>query len=166
MFLLIFTHNSIPIFDFMNLTPITKSFENLSVQELYKLLQLRNEVFIVEQNCVYLDIDNKDQDSFHLFILDDSNLAGYSRILPAGKSYDFVSFGRVVISPEYRGKGLGRIIIDESIKSCRELFGDVNIQIGAQLYLLDLYKSFGFVECSEPYDEDGIMHIDMVKSFI
>ena len=92
-------------------------------------------------------------------------MAGYSRILPAGKSYNFVSFGRVVISPNYRGKGLAREILTETIKSCRDLYGDINIKIAAQLYLLDFYQSFGFVKASEPYNEDGIMHIDMVKSY-
>ena len=147
----------------MKLNVITKAFNELTNEELYCVLHLRNHVFIVEQNCIYLDIDNKDQNCHHVLIYDETNLIGYSRIVPAGLSYEQVSFGRVLINPEYRGKGLGKTIIEESIKSCYNVFGNADIKIGAQLYLLTLYQSFGFVADGEQYDEDGIMHIDMIK---
>ena len=147
----------------MNLDIFTKAFTELTTVELYELLKLRNEIFIVEQNCAYLDIDDKDQNSYHLFILDEQNLVGYSRILPAGVSYNEVAFGRVAISNNYRGKGLGKLIVEESIKSCNKIFGNVDIKIGAQLHLVNLYESFDFKGSSEPYDEDGIMHIDMIR---
>lgn len=147
----------------MKITTITKHFNELSTSELYAILNLRNEVFIVEQQCVYLDVDHKDLNCYHLCLYDNNILAGYSRILPKGLSYEDVSFGRVVISPKYRGKGLGKTIVQETLNACEKLFGNVQIKIGAQLYLLDLYKFFNFEAINEPYDEDGITHIDMIK---
>lgn len=142
----------------------TKAFQQLTNDELYDLLHLRNQVFIVEQNCVYLDIDQKDKNCFHVLMYDGNDLAGYSRILPAGLSYEEVSFGRVLINPDYRGKGLGRSIVEEAIKSCYTAFGNVDIKIGAQAHLQKFYASFGFEAEGEAYDEDGIMHIDMKKT--
>lgn len=150
----------------MELNVITKAFSELTTIELYDILHLRNQVFIVEQNCPYLDVDQKDKDCFHMLMYNGDQLAGYSRILPAGLSYDEVSFGRVLISPEFRGKGLGRKIVEETVKACQAVFGNVAIKIGAQLYLLNFYNSFGFEADGEEYDEDGIMHIDMVKPSI
>lgn len=148
----------------MKLNVIAKAFNELTTEELYNVLYLRNQVFIVEQNCAYLDIDNKDQNCHHVLIYDDTILVGYSRIVPAGLSYQQVAFGRVLINPDYRGKGLGKAIIEESINFCYAIFGNVDIKIGAQLYLLTLYQSFGFVSDGEQYDEDGILHIDIIKA--
>lgn len=147
----------------MALHVTTKPFNKLTNDELYDLLYLRNQVFIVEQRCIYLDIDKKDKDCFHVLMYDGHTLAGYSRILPAGLSYEEVSFGRVLINPDYRGKGLGRSIVEEAIKSCYNTFGNVDIKIGAQSHLQPFYASFGFEAEGEAYDEDGIMHIDMKK---
>lgn len=108
----------------MNLQVLIKSFDELNIDELYSMLYLRNKVFIVEQKSLYLDIDNKDQKSFHLFLYDNDNLAGYSRILPSGISYEEVSFGRVVISPDHRGKSLGKKLVEYTLEFCDNHFPD------------------------------------------
>lgn len=140
-----------------------KHFNELTTHELYALLRLRSEVFVVEQNCPYLDPDNKDQQSHHLLYYVGEQLAAYTRLLPAGLSFDEVSIGRVITSPAYRGTGLGKKLIEASIEGCYKLFGRQPIRIGAQLYLLKFYQSFGFVEQGDVYDEDGIPHVEMVK---
>ncbi|MGD1317826.1 GNAT family N-acetyltransferase [Chryseobacterium sp. 2R14A] len=142
---------------------IVKAFHELSGLELYEILRLRSEVFVVEQNCVYQDMDNKDQDSYHLICYRNNSIAAYARIIPAGISYNEVSIGRVVTAKNARGLGLGKDLMTEAVKICAELFADTQIRIGAQLYLLKFYNSLGFVEQGEPYDEDGISHIEMVK---
>ena len=146
----------------MNLTHQIKLFGQLSVNELYDLLRMRSEVFVVEQNCVFLDQDNKDQQCYHLLLYADGKLAAYSRLVPAGVSYPEISIGRVITSPAARGTGLGRKIMELAIQSCHELFGPVPIRIGAQTYALAFYQSLGFVSEGEVYDEDGIEHIEMV----
>lgn len=146
----------------MNLTHSVKAFIELSVHELYDLLKLRSEVFVVEQNCVFLDQDDKDQKCFHLMLYLDGELVGYSRLVPSGVSYQEMSIGRVVTSPTYRGNGLGRILMELSIDYCYKLMGQGTIRIGAQTYALGFYSSLGFKPEGEPYDEDGIEHIEMV----
>lgn len=148
----------------MELSYIIKHFSELTTTELYAALHLRAEVFILEQNCVYLDPDNKDQQSFHVLYYADNELAAYTRLVPAGVSFDEISIGRVITSPRHRGTGLGKKLMDASIEGCYEKFGRQPIRIGAQLYLLKFYQSFGFVEQGEVYDEDGIPHIEMVKA--
>ena len=148
----------------MNLTHQIKFFNQLNVNELYDLLRLRSEVFVVEQNCVFLDQDNKDQYCYHLLLYADGVLAAYSRLVPAGISYPEVSIGRVISSPGFRGAGLGRIIMALAIQNCHDLFGPAAIRIGAQTYALPFYQSLGFVSEGEPYDEDGIEHIEMMLS--
>lgn len=145
----------------MQLHWVYKSFTELSVEELYLILQLRNEVFSVEQNCVYQDADNKDQPAFHLCGWDGANLAAYCRILPAGISYDHPSIGRVVTSPQYRKGGFGRELMQLAVKKTTTQFNDPVIIISAQLYLKVFYESIGFIQVSEPYMEDGIPHIKM-----
>ena len=145
------------------MTWVLKSFKQLTLEELYAILQLRAEVFIVEQNCPYQDLDNKDQKSFHLVGWDDNLLAAYTRILPAGVSFEEASIGRVVTSPKARGKGTGRELMEESIKKLYDLFGEVSIRIGAQLYLKSFYVSLGFKPAGDVYLEDGIEHIEMLK---
>lgn len=140
-----------------------KAFNELTVLELYEVLRLRNEVFIVEQNCPYQDLDNKDQKSYHLLYYVDGQLAAYTRLLPAGISYADVSIGRVVNAAAHRGSGLGKKLMEASIQGCYQKFGISPIRISAQLYLLKFYQSLGFVAQGEPYDEDGIPHIEMVK---
>ncbi len=140
-----------------------KPFEALTVAELYAILQLRNRVFIVEQQCVYADTDGKDSFCFHLMVWDDDQLAAYARLLPAGLAFEQASIGRVVSDPEYRGKGAGKLLMTQAIALCHELFGPGPVKIGAQLYLKRFYESLGFVKCSEMYLEDGIEHIEMLR---
>jgi len=147
----------------MNYIHKVKSFGELNTNELYELLRLRSEVFVVEQNCVFLDQDNKDQQCYHLLLFCEGQLAAYCRLVPAGLSYHEVSIGRVVSSPTYRGKGMGRKVMELAIQSCQDLFGAKPIRIGAQTYATAFYESLGFVAEGDAYDEDGIEHIEMVN---
>src|ERR1700722_3054126 len=129
-----------------------KKFDELTAHELYAILQLRNEVFVVEQNCVFQDADNKDQQSFHLMGWEEKKLAAYTRIVPAGICYEETSIGRVVTSPSSRRKGLGRELMLQSLDTAHSLLGkDSVIKIGAQLYLKKFYESLGFAQTSEIY---------------
>ena len=140
-----------------------KKFEDLTPYELYAVLQLRNEVFVVEQNCVFQDADDKDQNSYHLMGFDNNKLVAYTRLVPAGEIYELPSIGRVVTSPSARGTGAGRELMRESIAAVENLFGIQPIKIGAQLYLRKFYESFGFQQASDVYLEDGIEHIYMIR---
>lgn len=142
---------------------ILKDFDSLTPAELYSILQLRAQVFVVEQNCPYLDEDDKDQQSFHLMGWKGNLLAAYTRILPPGLAFDEASIGRVVTSPKARGEGIGRTLMTESINRLYNLYGKVPIEIGAQLYLKKFYESLGFHQTSEVYLEDNIEHIEMRK---
>lgn len=145
------------------LNAVIKSFRELTVDELYEILRLRQEVFVVEQHCPYLDCDNKDQKSHHIYLRMKTGLmAAYARILPQGVSYPEVSIGRVVSSPEARGTGAGRTIMRASLDFIKETYGHVPVRIGAQSYLIKFYLSFGF-EPMEEYMEDGIPHTIMLK---
>jgi len=141
---------------------LIKKFDDLSVFELYAILQLRNEVFAVEQNCVYYDMDNKDQAAYHLMGWENEKLVAYTRILPAGTAYREPSIGRVVTSPIARKKGLGRELMKVSIDHTYRLFGKIPIRIGAQVYLDAFYSSLGFIRVGETYLEDGIEHVEML----
>lgn len=140
-----------------------KKFDDLSAIELYKIMQLRNEVFVVEQNCVYQDADNKDISSWQFMGWANEKLVAFTRLLPPGLAYEQASIGRVVTSPSARGSGIGKELMQRSIKEIKDLFGEVPIKIGAQLYLQKFYTSLGFVQTSEIYLEDGIKHIEMVR---
>jgi ElaA protein len=144
-----------------NITFTSKAFDELTVHELYAILNLRSEVFVVEQNCVYLDPDNKDQASYHIMAWENNTLVGTTRLVPAGISYKEPSIGRVVTSPGVRGKGVGRPLMEFSISTLYNLLGKTTITIGAQYYLSKFYSSLGFQPCSEVYLEDGIEHITM-----
>ena len=142
-----------------------KAFNELTPYELYAILRLRGEVFVVEQNCPYLDEDNKDQKCHHLMGWKNDLLAAYTRIVPVGVSYpDMPSIGRVVTSPSARGGGIGRELMKVSIDKLYDLYGKKPIKIGAQLYLKKFYESFGFMQTDDGYLEDGIPHIEMVKA--
>jgi len=143
---------------------ILKKFDELTPHELYSILRLRNEVFVVEQNCVFQDADNKDQASYHLMGWNNEMLIAYSRIMPAGVAYDLPSIGRVVTSPDARRNGTGKKLMIESIEAVKRLFGNVAVKLGAQLYLKKFYESFHFMQSSEVYLEDGIEHIEMIRS--
>jgi ElaA protein len=140
-----------------------KSFADLSTKELYALLRLRSEVFVVEQNCVFLDMDNKDQYSMHLLGWQNNNLAACARIVPAGVSYAEASVGRVVTAAFARGIGLGKELMQVAVDELYKLYGQVPVRIGAQQHLQKFYASLGFEVAGMPYDEDGIMHIEMLK---
>ncbi|TAH09538.1 MAG: GNAT family N-acetyltransferase [Sphingobacteriia bacterium] len=140
-----------------------KSFNDLTPGELYSILRLRNEVFVVEQNCVFQDADNKDQDSHHLMYWKNHALIAYCRLLPPGLMYEEMSIGRVVSSPGSRGISAGKQLIAEAIDCCHQLFGKGPIRIGAQCYLINFYAGFGFKTEGAVYLEDGIEHIEMVK---
>lgn len=147
----------------MQIDWVCKPFNELSLLELYAILQLRNEVFVVEQNCVFQDADGKDELSIHLLGWANQQLVAYSRLIEAGVVYEMPSIGRVVNSPSVRNNGVGKLLMEESIKWCNQLFGNTSIKIGAQLYLKHFYESFGFVQVGHIYDEDGIDHIHMIK---
>ena len=140
-----------------------KKFEDLSPYELYAILRLRSEVFVVEQNCVFLDMDDKDQQCYHLLGWQSDLLTAYTRLVPPGISYEQPSIGRVVTSPAVRGGGIGKLLMQKSIDEIIKLFGKSSIKIGAQLYLKSFYESLGFMQVGDIYDEDGIDHIKMIR---
>lgn len=146
-----------------DLTWICKYFTGLTASELYAILRLRNEVFVVEQNCVFQDADGKDQQCYHLLGLVNNELAAYARLVPAGVIYQYISIGRVVTSPKYRRFGIGKALMQQAIDECFKLFGEQTIKIGAQLYLKSFYESFGFRQSGDGYDEDAIAHIYMLR---
>jgi ElaA protein len=142
-----------------------KKFNDLTPLEVYSILQLRNEVFVVEQHCVFQDADDKDQLCHHLMGWNGDLLAAYARLVPAGVAYvSFPSIGRVVTSTKARNLGLGKILMQKSIEEVQKLFGDNGIRLGAQRYLQKFYESFGFEQSSEVYIEDGIPHIEMTRA--
>jgi len=142
---------------------ILKKFGELTVEELYAILQLRSEVFVVEQNCVYHDPDGKDQYAWHLMGTEEGKLIAYARLFPAGIGYTEPSIGRVVTSPLKRRSGLGKLLMERSIEQCERLFGKTSITLGAQLYLRKFYESLGFIVSGEQYVEDGIPHVAMTR---
>ncbi len=148
----------------MEINWVLKKFNELTPAELYAIMQLRNEVFVVEQNCVYQDADDKDAKSFHFMGWDGEILMAYTRIIPPGISYAEASIGRVVTKPKYRATGAGRNLMQRSISNTYNLFNCSVIKIGAQLYLKKFYESLGFVQCSQQYLEDNIPHIEMLLS--
>lgn len=143
---------------------LNKHFSSLTPDELYAIIQLRNEVFVVEQQCVFQDADNKDQASYHLMGWRDGKLLAYARLLPAGIAYAEASIGRVITAPSARKEGLGRQLMNIAIKDCKDLFRTSIIRIGAQVYLENFYRSLGFIPKGETYMEDGIEHIEMLLS--
>jgi len=147
----------------MEYTEICKPFDSLTVKELYAILKLRSEIFVVEQNCVFLDTDGKDFSCQHLMLYQNKELVAYARIVPAGLSFTEPSIGRIVSSHAARGKGFGRQLVSLAISNCLRLHGNKPIKIGAQLYLKSFYESFGFVMQGEEYLEDDILHIDMIR---
>lgn len=141
---------------------ILKKFDDLTPHELYAILQLRTEVFVVEQKCVFQDMDDKDQQCYHYMGWKDGYLAAYIRIVPPGVAYEYASIGRVVNSPKARGTGIGKELMQTAINKTYEFLGKVPIKIGAQLYLKKFYESMGFIQTGDPYLEDGIEHIYMM----
>jgi len=141
-----------------------KRFNELSTQELYETLQVRSEVFVVEQNCVYQDVDGKDQKAIHVLGYYQDDLAAYCRLFPAGDYFEEASIGRVIVSPKHRDKKLGHELMQTAIEAVQKEFNQTNITISAQLYLQKFYESHGFIKTSEMYLEDDIPHIEMKRS--
>lgn len=146
----------------MNFT--CKHFKDLSVYELYDIMALRAEVFVVEQNCPYQDADGKDLDAWHLMGHNTEGvLVAYTRLLDKGISYpNYASIGRVVNSPKVRGTGAGKLLMQKSIEEIKRLFPNEKVKIGAQTYLLKFYESLGFESTGEEYLEDNIPHTSMI----
>lgn len=141
-----------------------KRFETLSVSELYRLLQLRSEVFVVEQNCVYQDIDGKDEKALHLIGEDNGEIVAYARLFKPHDYFEEASIGRVVVRETSRAQKLGHILMREAIQLIEKHFEVTEITISAQLYLKHFYESHGFIQISDTYLEDDIPHIRMKKS--
>ena len=137
-------------------------FGRLTVEQLYEVLALRQTVFVLEQRCFYLDVDGRDLDAWHLLGLREGALAAYLRVLPPGQHRDAPAIGRVLTSPQARGAGLGRALVAEGVRRARELFPQQPIRLAAQQHLVPFYASLGFAPVGPPYDEDGIMHVDML----
>lgn len=139
-----------------------KKFDDLSAAELFDIFELRQNVFVIEQTCVYPDIDQLDKTAWHLSGYRDSILVAYLRMMPVDKDKPFSSLGRIVTAPQVRGEGLGKELFSIGVKFAKEHYPNHPIKISAQTHLEKFYAEFGFNKVSEPYDEDGIMHIDML----
>ncbi|MEK4668024.1 GNAT family N-acetyltransferase [Niallia taxi] len=142
-----------------------KAFNELNTVEMYTILQERTAVFVVEQNCPYLEVDGKDIESYHLFAQLDGEIAAYARILPAGVSYKEASIGRVLVKKAYRGQGLAHDLLKKAIMFIQDDLNETAIKIQAQSHLEKFYASFGFKSISSSYLEDNIPHIDMLLTF-
>ncbi|MGY0391224.1 GNAT family N-acetyltransferase [Bizionia sp. KMM 8389] len=141
----------------------TKSFEELTAAELYKILQLRSEVFVVEQDCVYQDIDGKDDQALHVIGLKNNNVVAYTRIFKPGLYFKEASIGRVVVKDTERNHQFGYDIMKASIEAIAKHYQETCIKISAQTYLKKFYNNLGFKEIGTGYLEDGIPHIGMLK---
>lgn len=144
-----------------------RTFEQLSVDALYQLIRLRLEVFVVEQNCPYQDLDNKDTltTTRHLYIRDGDRLIAYARCLAPGVRFDQgAAIGRVVVASQYRRRGYARVIVQQAMASCRQQWPDAPVMLSAQVYAMELYRGLGFEPTGLPYEEDDIPHQDMVLS--
>ncbi|WP_286922980.1 MULTISPECIES: GNAT family N-acetyltransferase [Lysinibacillus] len=139
-----------------------KEFNQLTTKELYEILKVRAEVFVVEQQCIFQDIDSKDEVSYHLFLEDHSEIVAYLRILPPNISYSEVAIGRVLTKAEHRKKGISKKLVQNAINFVTDSLGEQAIRISAQAYLLKFYNDLGFEPVSEVYLEDGIEHIEML----
>lgn len=143
---------------------VEKTFESLTTAELYELLHLRSEVFVVEQNCPYQDMDYSDQQAVHVMgYNNDHKLVAYTRLFGPGIKYEMASIGRVITAKEVRGTGAGRELMEKSIALLEARFGKQPIKIGAQQYLLKFYTSLGFRQSSDMYLEDNIPHVEMIR---
>ena len=139
-----------------------KKIEDLSNKELYNILKLRSEVFVVEQTCPFLDPDGKDFKALHIFLEEEGEVLAYARLFQKGIVYNEASIGRVVVNPDYRTSGYGKLLMERAIKYIFEKMNETEIKIQAQSYLYNFYSSFGFIPVSEEYPEDDILHIDML----
>lgn len=145
----------------MNIEWRCRFFDELTLSELYDIIQLRNDVFVVEQNCIFQDADGVDRHCHHLSGYIGNTLVAYTRLIAPGITFKEASIGRVANACNYRGMGIGKELMQQSLQYCRQLFGAVPIQIGAQLYLKKFYEQLGFNAIGEVYLEDNIPHIHM-----
>ena len=145
---------------------ITKTFSELNNEELYQILRLRSEVFVVEQDCVYQDIDNKDQTALHRYCRENDEILGYTRIFNAAHYYENPSIGRVVVSKKNRGQDIGKKIMIDSIEYIKQNIKGKKIELSAQKYLDKFYKDLGFYKTGEDYLEDGIPHQRMLFDLV
>ena len=145
---------------------ITKIFSELTTEELYQILRLRSEVFVVEQDCIYQDLDNKDQKATHLYFKENDEILAYTRIFKAGYYYENPSIGRVVVSKKNRGKNVGKKIMIDSIEYIKQNMKGKRIELSAQKYLDKFYKDLGFYKTGEDYLEDGIPHQRMLFDLV
>ncbi|MCF4100627.1 GNAT family N-acetyltransferase [Gillisia sp. M10.2A] len=143
---------------------IAKTFEDLTIEELYQILRLRAEVFVVEQDCVYQDIDNKDKKALHVLGIKNSEVIAYTRCFKPGDYFKEASIGRVVVDAKERKYGYGHDLLKESIDQIEKTFYTTTIKLSAQQYLTKFYESHGFNQVGKGYLEDGIPHIAMLKS--
>lgn len=140
------------------------SMEDLGSETLYDLMRLRQEIFVVEQQCFYLDADGLDQDAYHFLGRDEKKkIIAYLRIIPPPSKGGFVRIGRVLVDVDYRGKGIAREIMTEAMKRIHAVYPGHAMKLSAQTHLTGFYASLEFIKVSEPYDEDGIEHVDMVR---
>lgn len=138
---------------------IVKPFHKLTSDELYEILRLRVDVFVVEQNCAYREIDGLDKQATHVYFAENGEINAYLRILPPGATFDVPALGRIVTAK--RGLGLGSAIVHEGIRLAREMFGETEIKIEAQTQARGFYEKLGFVQSSEEFSDAGILHIEM-----
>ena len=142
---------------------ITKTFDQLTKDELYAILQLRSEVFVVEQNCVYQDLDYKDQKALHVLGFKKKHLVAYTRIFKPYDYFENASIGRVIVKQNERKYHYGYAIMEASVKAIKDYFSETKIKISAQVYLNKFYTNLGFKEVGDTYLEDGIPHVGMIK---
>ena len=139
-----------------------KRFDQLTNDELYGILQLRVEVFVVEQNCPYQDLDGKDRQAMHLFVEDNGVIVGVLRILPEGVGFDDMAIGRLIVRKSYRGKGLSRMLMKKAMKYIICDLDKDRIRLSGQAYLTNFYTGLGFKKVSDCYLEDGIEHFEFL----
>ncbi len=141
---------------------VIKKFSELTAQELHDLLKLRQDVFIIEQNCIYSDIDGSDPKAIHVLLYEGNSLVAYSRLFAPNIKFDGASaIGRIIVSPAFRGSKFGRLLIETSISLCNELYPNAEIRIEAQAKLETYYQKYGFKSVSEVYEVDAIPHLQM-----
>ena len=146
------------------ITWVSKPFDALSAREMHRILMLRQDVFVIEQDCIYPDIDTKDDDSVHVFGIDqEQRVVAYARLVPPGLKYDEPAVGRVVVEEQGRGIGLGYRLMEYVLAEADKMYPKLGNRISAQAHLKAFYESFGYAQVSDVYDEDGIPHIEMLR---
>ena len=146
------------------MTTVVKLFKELTVAELYAILALRSEVFVVEQHCAYQDVDGSDPLAQHIMLIDHEHIVAYARLFDAGVLFDEASIGRVVVAPGARKRSLGHVLMKEAVAEIEKRCFSPKIKIAAQEHLKDFYRQHGFAVCSESFLEDGIPHVYMIRA--